>query len=187
MNDFVERLISLLEPTIVDLDSKLDELSNNKNLLEKINAFLNFVDTDIKKIGLYENQQLIINDLTNLGSNENEYKASCYLLNSENDNVKNLPQYHKAYEFIEKIINYFKLRQDEISIKVNDLEKECHEKEVNKKYLKILESANPFIDDVEEFALFIKDKQVIDEDKIKIMNYIIQNNVKEYKERVKGR
>ena len=133
MNEFVERLIEKLRPTIVDLDDKIRELTVWQKEKKRIEEFLNYLENDISKIKDYSDQELILSNLLRIESNENEYNASCYLLTSGNENVKLLPQYQIAYQYILKIVHFFTKRNEELLIKTDDLKKIYEDKKMNKK------------------------------------------------------
>lgn len=189
MGEFINNLISILEPSVLDLDDKIKELNVKQETLCEINKMLDFVGDDIGRVGKYDNQKLILDYLSDVNSNEIEYKASCYLLSSEDDKVKLLPQYLDASNYIEKIVNLFKKRQEELTSDVSALEITCNNKKIDKKYLDIFRKENPLIEDVEEFSDFLTKKELINKDKIDLIVYTINNNVKNYlqEERVKGR
>ena len=183
MSDFIEKLTSVLEPTIIDLDSKIEELDLKNKELESIESFLNYVSDDPKRINSYSNQSLLIDILPKINSNENTYNASCYLLSSDDDNVMRLPQYDNAVEYLKNIIYYMKNEKIILTNNVADLEKICCEKKLNKKYYEIFKSTNPVVEDVTEFSDFLENQILDEETKINILMYVIKQNVKEYRGR----
>ena len=188
MNEFVNKLVGLLEPTILDLNDKLNELSNKSEYLKEVSEMLEKVDGDVKKVGSYENQDLILNNLNNINTNETEYKACCYLLNSNDEGVRSLPQYIESSNYIERLINFFKKRKEELELEISELDIICNNKKVNKKYLEIFKEEE-VIYDTSEFKEFLSMQELNDNDKIHILEYVIKNNVDGYlkEERVKGR
>ena len=180
MDNSVKKLVGLLEPLIVDLDEKKKLLEETKNELENVSRMLAYTKDNLEMVGIYADQDLIINSLSKINSNKEEYQASCYLLNSNNEDVKKLPQYEKAYNLIGDIVEYFKLYKAELIVETNDLEKECLEKETAKKYYNIFSSSIVYVSDIEEFKTFIDRYKLDDEDKINILMYVVENNIKEY-------
>ena len=180
MNNSVNLLVGVLEPLIADLDEKKNILSEKKDILENVSRLLAYTKDNVDMLGTYDDQDLIINNLDKLNTDKDEYKASCYLLKSENDNIKNLPQYKKAYNLICDIIEYFKLYKSELSVETQDLEKNCAKKEMEKKYCDILKEDTPYIDDVEEFKGLLNDQTISNKDKIDILLYVINNNKIKY-------
>ena len=189
MNAYASKLIDLLNPTIIDLEDKLNELSTKKESLDEIGEMLSKVGDDVIKVGDYENQELIIRHLPNINTNEKEYRASCYLLKSVDKNIQSLPQYIESSNYIERLINYFKKQYDDLKDDVSELENICSEKKLNKKYLEIFSEEKPLVLDTLEFSDFLEKQKLTDEDKINLLIYTIQCNVDGYiKEKgVKGR
>lgn len=180
MDNSVKKILELLEPFIYDLDEKKRVLTDAKSELENVSRMLAYTKDNVETVSIYADQDLIINSLEKINSDKDEYKASCYLLNSENDEVKKLPQYEKAYNLISDIVEYFKLYKAELIVETNELEKECREKELAEKYYNIFTSPNPFVSDAKEFNDFIDKYDLKDEDKINILIYVIENNYREY-------
>ena len=178
VDNSVKKLIELLEPLIFDLDEKKRLLIESKNELENVSRMLAYTKDNIDMIGIYADQDLILNNLSKVGSNKEEYRASCYLLNSESEDVKKLPQYEKARDLINNIFEYFKLYKAELIVDTGELEKECEEKEMAKKYYNILANANLFVSDTVEFNSFLDRYELKDEDKINILIYVIESNIK---------
>ncbi len=180
MGEFINNLISLLEPTVVDLGDKNKELQDKKKLLSEIDEMLMFVDDDIKKVASFKNQQLIVDNLSGIDSNITEYKACCYLLNSDDKNVQLLPQYIESSNYIANLLDYFKKWQEELKNDVTSLEVVCDEKTINKKYLDVFKKENPVVYDVDEFSNFIEKQELSNKDKIDILVYIINSNLNDY-------
>lgn len=181
MDKSVEKLKSILEPLIVDLDEEKENLVNKKAELENISRMLAYTNDNLEMVGIYADQDLIINNLSKIDSNKDEYKASCYLLKSENESVKNLPQYDKACEYIRNILEYFKLCKASLIVETQDLEKICKEKEIEKKYYDIFSKNDFLISDIKEFKDFLDKHDISNNDKINILIDAIDGNLKEYR------
>ena len=180
VDNSIRRLIELLEPLIFDLDEKKRLLVEHKNELENVSRMLAYTKDNLDMVSIYADQELILSSLSKINSNKDEYRASCYLLNGENDDIKKLPQYEKAYNLISDIVEYFKLYKAELIVETGELEKECQEKETAKKYYNVFSSTNPFVDDTKEFNSFLDKYELEDEIKINILMYAIENNIREY-------
>ena len=141
---------------------------------------LAYTKDKIDMVGVYADQDLIINCLEKINSNKDDYDASCYLLKSDDSSVKQLPQYEKAYSLINDIIEYFKLYKAELIVNNNELEKECQDKEIAKKYYDLFLSDSILINDTEEFCQFLDKCQLTDEDRINVLIYTLKNNVQKY-------
>lgn len=184
MDNSVKKLVDLLEPLIVDLDDQKRYLGEQKDELENVSRMLAYTKDNFDMVSIYADQDLILNCLPKINSDKEEYKASCYLLSSESEEVKKLPQYAEAYNLISDIIEYFKLYKAELVVEVGGLEKTCKEKELAKKYHGILaDTVNPFVSDVKEFNDFIERQDLSNEDKIDILMYVLKSNMKEYTEK----
>ena len=166
MNDIVSKLVGLLEPTISDLDTKKEELTTKSKTLDEVNEMLDMVKDDVTKVSKYKNQELIISNLDDIKSTEKEYKACTYLLDSEEKEIKFLPQYLEASNYIERLINYFKKLEEELTLEVSELKVVCNDKEMNKKYYEILSKDNPIIEDAKEFRELLDKQQLFDSEKI---------------------
>lgn len=182
MNEYVKRLTDSLEPLIVDLDDKSMELRLKKEKLESVSRFLAYVNGDVNLVGVYADQDLILEHLDKIDSNKEEYKASCYLLRSEDESVKMLPQYREANLYVLGLINYFKMNKGELTTEIQELESVCREKELNKKYYELFSEEKPFVNDVVEFEEFLDKHVISDEEKINLLVYVIKNNVLNYQE-----
>lgn len=176
----VKRLLAMLEPLVLDLDDCKMLLSKRKEELENVSRFLAYTKDNYEMVGIYADQDLIINSFSELGFSNEEYKASCYLLKSEDENVKNLPQYEEAQKLIGSIIEYFVQHKAQLQKDIDDLSIEYQRKKIEKKYYDILSSEKPFVENVDEFKNFIDTHRIKDEDKIEIINYVLINNISNY-------
>lgn len=180
MNEEVKKLTASLEPLIADLDEKLTILNDKKNKYTSITNFINYVHDDVNLVGIYADQNLILENLSNINSSEKEYNASCYLLKSEDASVKALPQYEMSYSYINNLIDYFKKCQKELNEEIIELEKEVLEKQLDKKYYEIFSTENPFVSDIQEFTGFLEKRSVDAEQRIKMLIYTINSNMLGY-------
>ena len=180
MDNSVRKFVELLEPLIINLDEEKKYLEERKNELENVSRMLAYTKDNLEMVGIYADQDLIVNNLSRINCTKEEYRASCYLLNSENENIKHLPQYKKAHELISDIIECFKLYKAELIVETQDLEKNYLEKELDKKYYNIFSNSNFFVDDVLEFNDFLDKHKLPNEDKINILIYTLQNNYNKY-------
>ena len=181
-SDSVRKLISILEPLIGDLDENKKSLSDRKDEMESVSRLIAYTKDNIETVGIYADQDLITNTLEKINYSVDDYKASCYLLKSESESVKKLPQYEKAFNLISDIIEYFKLHKAELTVEIQDLNNICHEKEIEKKYYDLLTSTNPLVEDVDEFKTLLTSHGLSDEEIIDILFDVIKGNVKNYKE-----
>lgn len=181
MDNSVKKLVDLLEPLISDLDEQKSELEEQKSELENVSRMLAYTKDNYDMVSIYADQDLILNCLPKINSDKEAYRASCYLLNSENEDVKKLPQYKQAYNLISDIVEYFKLYKAELIVATGDLEKTCHEKELAKKYYNIFaDPADLFVPDVKEFNTFLEHQKLSEEDIINILMFVLKSNIVKY-------
>ncbi len=181
----VQKLVRILEPLIIDLDEKKKYLEERKDELESVSRLLAYTKDNLEMVGVYADQEIITSNLQNIGCDMEEYKASCYLLKSEDDRVKSLPQYEKAHDLISDIIEYFKLHKAELMVEIQELKDSCQRKELEKKYCEILSNEDPFVENVDEFKTILNGYDLVSEDKIDILSSIITSNMKAYEKRNK--
>ena len=171
----IRRFVTILEPLIVDLDDK------KKELLENISRFLAYTKDKYETVGIYADQDLIMNHLENVGYSLEEYKASCYLLKSDDSKVKGLPQYEKACELIRDIVNFFSQYKVDLTIQIQLLNDVCNRKEMEKKYYDIFSNSDPYVKDIGEFENIIDDYDLTNDEKINILVSTINSNMANYK------
>ena len=176
----LKRLLTILEPLVWDLDDRKKYLVKIKEELENVSRLLAYTKDNVEMVGIYADQDLIISNLDKICCSKEEYKASCYLLKSEDESVKKLPQYEKAEELFNDIIGFFKLHKAELIVEIQDLKNKCERKEIEKKYYDILSSSNPFIENIEEFEDILNSYDLTNGEKVDILLKIINNNLLNY-------
>lgn len=176
----IKNLVTILEPLVEDLDEKKRMLSDKKSEFESVSRLIAYTKDNIEMVGIYADQDIIINNLNKLNYNIEEYKASCYLLESQSDKVKILPQYKEAYDSISSIIEYFKSYKAQLALEMQDLSITCETKELEKKYYDILSSPNPLVENIHEFVSFMKKHDIKNEEIITILYSTIYNNMVNY-------
>ena len=179
-DDSVRKLVMMLEPLIEDLDEQKRLLAERKEELESVSRLIAYTKDSIEMVGIYADQDLILNMLDRVMVSVDDYKASCYLLKSESENVKALPQYERAYNLISDIVQYFKLHKAELIVEIQELSEICQRKEMEKKYCTILNGNEPLIEDVSEFTEFLNDHRLDEEDMINVLYSTIRSNIANY-------
>ena len=180
-SDSIRKLVAILEPLVEDLEEKKRMLSDCKTDLEGVSRLIAYTKDNIEMVGIYADQDIIINNLENLKISVDDYKASCYLLKNESDSVKGLPQYTDAYNLISDIVEYFKLHKAELTVEIKELTDACDRKEIEKKYYDILSCPNPLIEDGKEFVDFLKEHDIKDDEIISILYSTIRDNIVNYR------
>ena len=186
MSDSVERLLKLLEPLIVDLDDKIRELESKKEKLEKVSRFVAYINDDVHRVGVYADQDFILGNLEIINSNREEYKAYCYLLKSDDENIKKLPQYEKATQYITNMINCFKTMKVSLTEEVRNLESDCKRKSVEKKYYDLFSKERFYVSEIDEYKEFLDEHEISVDDKIQLLLLTIKKNVEKYQEELRG-
>ncbi len=182
MDNSVRKLTMMLEPLVSDLDDQKRLLEERKEELENVSRLVAYTKDNVDMVSVYADQDLIMDNLFKIYCDKDEYKASCYLLQSEDENVKCLPQYEKAHDLVCDIVEFFKLYKAELGVETQDLKKSCEEKEIEKKYYDIFKSDEPHVEDVNEFKMMLDNHDMSNEDKIEILLYTIKSNLKNYRE-----
>lgn len=179
-SDSIKNLVTILEPLVEDLEDDKKILSDRKMELENVSRLIAYTKDNIEMVGIYADQDLIINNLSNLKYSVEDYKASCYILKNESDSIKGLPQYEGAYNLISDIVEYFKLHKAELIVEIEELNSIIKKKEIEKKYYDILSCPNPLIENVKEFVEFLKEHGINDDEVINILYNTIHDNIINY-------
>ena len=179
-SDSIRNLVAILEPLVENLEEDKRILSDRKTELENVSRLIAYTKDNIEMVGIYADQDIIINNLDNLKISVDDYKAGCYLLKNESESVKELPQYTEAYNLISDIVEYFKLHKAELIVEINELTSSCERKEIEKKYYDLLSCPNPLIEDIKEFVDFLKKHDIKDEEIISILYNTIHDNIVNY-------
>ena len=75
MDNSVRRLLEQLEPMIFDLDTEKRALEGRKKELENVSRLLAYTKDNLDMVGIYADQDLIVNNLTKVNSNKEEYRG----------------------------------------------------------------------------------------------------------------
>lgn len=181
MSDFIKRLVDILNEGFIDLEETENEYGKVHSELLEYDKLLDFINCDVKKLNKYEDDRLILTAVGNIDSKKEDYEAACYLIESNDENVLNLPQYRNAKSYLETLINYLKVTRDKISDHASVLEKECNDMKLNKKYYEILNCDKPLVLEVDEFVDLLNKENITDYEKKEILSYIIKSNVDNYR------
>lgn len=181
MNDSLTKLLTYIEPKILDIQDKREEmlsLKNNYNILKDL------IDSGEKSyydvINFYD-QDFILECLDKLGNNSKDmFLSSKYLLKNRNENLLELPQYKSAVIYMEKLFTYFNDLYLKTKLKYDVLEEELKKLELLNKYYLLFKKNNFLILDIEEFLMFLQFVNISLEDKYKILIMIAKFNVKEF-------
>ena len=182
MDDYVKRLVKALEELISNLDEKLQELDQKKELFEKVSRFVAYIDGDVHLVGRYPDQELVDDYLEKMNYQQEDYKACCYLLKNDNDNVKNLPQYNMAVGYVMDIIEFYKKLKVDLIENIQILGEECQKKKIEKKYYDMFYQDKLFVSDISEYEQFLDEHTPNIRDKVNLLLFAIKKNVEKYQE-----
>lgn len=181
MIDCVNDLVAKLSNDFTSLDETEKEYQTRNDKLIKYENLLDYINCDVKKMNKCDDQELIIDAVKDIDSTVKEYEAACYLVDSTEESVVNLPQYRNARIYLENLINYLKMIRDRLKEETQGLKDNCSKMHISKKYYEILQEDEPFIQDISEFIELLDRENVIDNERRKILSFVIKNNVKNYK------
>ena len=181
MCDFIKKFLACLGIIIVDIDSQKEELDKLKKELDSVNDFLDYVSTDVKKIGKYLNQKLIHQNLINISSDVSEYDAMVYLIETDNPSIQKLPQYQNALKYMQNILKYFQNVSSNLSSEYKEVRDKYQYKSLSKKYYDLFQKEDMCVEDYNEFVDFFLTIELSNEERQKILGYVIKKNVDYYR------
>ncbi len=184
MNDSLVKLLLYIEPKISDIQDIRIETKSLRDVQETLNELidlgtnsyydiLNFYDQDFIIRTIKISQDATIN-------NVDDYLSSSYLLKTNDINIKELPQYKKAITYMEKLFTYLSNLSHKINLEYESLKEKLEKLEILNKYSIILKKNNIYIEDVDEFLLFLNLIEIPIIDKLNILILINEYNVRNY-------
>ena len=186
MDDYVRRLVEALEELVSNLDEKLQELDQKKELFEKVSRFVAYINGDVHLVGRYPDQELVDDYLKKMNYNQEDYKACCYLLKNDDDNVKNLPQYNTAVGYMMDIIEFYKNLKVNLIENIQILGEECQKKRIEKKYYDMFYQDKLYVLDIREYEQFLDEHTTDISDKVNLLLFAIKKNVEKYQKEWEG-
>jgi len=183
MFDCVKDLVVRLGNSFTTLDEREKEYISVNEKLHNYQRLLDFINFDSRKLNKYDDQTLIQDAVVAMNSTIKDYDAACYLIDSNDENVMLLPQYRNSKAYLETIISYLKMMRDKLNNVFMELENDCTNMKLSKKYFEILSSDNPFVDNIDEFVSLLNKEQINLNNQNTIISYIIKSNVSNYKKK----
>lgn len=181
MNDSLSKLLNYIEPKILDIQDKREEMLSLKNNYNILKDLIESGEKSYYDVINFYDQDFILKCLDNLGNNSKDmFLSSKYLLKNKDENLLELPQYKSAIIYMEKLFTYFNDLYLKIKLKYDSLEEEIKKLELLNKYYLLFKKNNFLILDIEEFLMFLQFVDISLEDKYKILILIAKFDVKEF-------
>ena len=161
------------------------EVKALKSVYESIKELIELGQNSYLDILEYYDQDFIIKTIKIKNSNvENnwisKYETSKYLLKNQNSNLKDLPQYKEAIQFMETLFTYLCNLYQEISLEYESKNDKLQQQELFNKYYILFRKNNIFITDIWEFLTFLDLTKISLEEKLDILIFVNKCNIKNY-------
>ena len=184
MNNSLAKLLAYIEPKIANIGDARIEVKSLSEVLKTILEIVELGRHSYLEILDYYDQDFIIRSLKLCGNNSDnlisKYKSTKYLLENQNKDIVELPQFKDATKFIENLINYLNDLSLRIKSEYQEKSDNLKELELFNKYYLVLKSSSIFIVDADEFLLFLEKLNLSLEDRLKILIYANKCNIKKY-------
>ena len=185
MNDSLAKLLAYIEPIILNIHDNRIEVKALKSVYDSIKELIELGKNSYLDILEYYDQDFIVKAIKIKSSNvENnwisKYETSKYLLKNQNSNLKDLPQYKEAIQFMETLFTYLCNLYQEISLEYESKNDKLQQQELFNKYYILFRKNNIFITDILEFLTFLDLTKISLEEKLDILIFVNKCNIKNY-------
>ena len=185
MNDSLAKLLAYIEPIILNIHDNRIEVKALKSVYDSIKELIELGKNSYLDILEYYDQDFIVKAIKIKSSNvENnwisKYETSKYLLKNQNSNLKDLPQYKEAIQFMETLFTYLCNLYQEISLEYESKNDKLQQQELFNKYYILFRKNNIFITDILEFLTFLDLTKISLEEKLDILIFDNKCNIKNY-------
>ena len=185
MNDnSLSKLLQEIEPKVHNIEDNRIEVKALRDVFNTMQELIELSKTSYNEIFHFYDQDFIIRAIKIGNQNYNElirqYESAKYLLESNNSNLKELPQYKEALDYIDYLYQYLSGLYEKINLDFTKKKEDLEIKELLNKYYRILLKKNTFIEDIDEFITFIEFCNMDDADKLNIYRYVYKLNIKQY-------
>lgn len=187
MSDIVIKYIELMKPYINDLAKREEELANKEELLNLLCRFFDYTNNDYLKILSFDNEDFIKEFINNNNYDYDKYKAYKYILESDIETLKYMPQYVEANNYLESIYNDLLKNKEMISNQYNELDNSYHKCSLINKYYNMFINKEFVINDLDEikelfsyFDLSLEEKNEILKNILLIYKDQYIDNTEEY-------
>lgn len=175
MCEMIDKLLSIMKPFVENIENDLISLNEKKDYLNEMNDIITNVDNDVLNILNISDNKIELY-LDNIESNKNEYLANKYILKSDLDEIKQMPQYIDAKKYLDKFYKSLLNNHEELEKEYEILKQEYENKELINKYYLMFSSGNIFIDDVDEVKSVFDILDISLEDRIETLIIILKKN-----------
>ncbi len=183
MDNSLAKLLACIEPKIANIGDARVEVKSLNEVLKTISEIVELGKNSYLEILDYYDQDFIIRSLKLCQNSDNlisKYKSTKYLLENQNEDIGELPQFKEATKFMQDLINY--LSDLCLSIKNEYQEKSSNlqELELFNKYYLVLKTDSIFVTDADEFILFLEKLNLTLDDRLNILIHVNRCNIKNY-------
>ena len=184
MNDSLAKLLEYIDPKISNIQDNRIEFKSLTTVYQTLFEIVDLANDSCIDILDYYDQEFIIKTLKisndDYFNNILNYNSSRYLLKNKDPNIKALPQYIEALKYIESLKKYLLDLYENIKKEYETLSNKLKEQEILNKYYNLLNKKNIFIDDISEFMNFLNICEIDLKNKLDILIYINNCNIKNY-------
>ena len=185
MIDSLAKLLAYIDPIILNIHDNRIEVKALKSVYDSIKELIELGKNSYLDILEYYDQDFIVKAIKIKSSNvENnwisKYETSKYLLKNQNSNLKDLPQYKEAIQFMETLFTYLCNLYQEISLEYESKNDKLQQQELFNKYYILFRKNNIFITDILEFLTFLDLTKISLEEKLDILIFVNKCNIKNY-------
>lgn len=184
MNNSLAKLLAYIEPKIANIGENRVEIKSLSEVLKTITEIVELGKKSYLEILDYYDQDFIIRCLKIYSkANDNlisKYKSTKYLLENQDKNMKELPQYQEAIKYMEFLVNYLNELWQNVTQEYQTKSDNLKHQELLNKYYLILKADNVFITDSEEFIALLNSIELSLEDRYEILLYVNRSNIKNY-------
>lgn len=184
MNDSLKKLLTYIEPKILNIQDKRVEILSLGDSYKTLKEIVDLGQNSYRDILEFYDQDFIIRCIKI--SNDNYindlelYKSSKYLLRKNDSNLLELPQYKQAISYMERLFTYLIDLYHQTKLDYDNLKEELEKLEILNKYYLLFTKENFFVDDIEEFILFMQLVDIPEIDKLNLLILVSKFNVKTY-------
>ena len=184
MNDSLKKLLTYIEPKILNIQDKRVEILSLGDSYKTLKEIVDLGQNSYRDILEFYDQDFIIRCIKisndNYINNLELYKSSKYLLRKNDSNLLELPQYKQAISYMERLFTYLIDLYHQTKLDYDNLKEELEKLEILNKYYLLFTKENFFVDDIEEYLLFMQLVDIPEIDKLNLLILVSKFNVKTY-------